>query len=93
MARRRLRPRPVAGGTTFDPQRFGLAKGILCGIILFVLAMSGKGGQFVALIAGIFPGYNATLMGAIIGFIYGLIAAGICGYIFASLYNYLKGKV
>ncbi|MBD3263118.1 hypothetical protein GF374_01935 [Candidatus Woesearchaeota archaeon] len=76
----------------FDPQRFGLACGIVSGVWLLILAMMGKG-TLVTLLADLFPGYAVGGMGGVIGLVYGIIVFGITGYIFAWVYNYLKGKI
>ena len=76
----------------FDMKRFGLACGIISGIWLLLLSLMGKG-ALVTLIADIFPGYALGGMGAVIGLIYGIIVFGVTGYLFAWIYNYLKGKI
>ena len=75
-----------------DIKAFGLAAGILWGaslIIMGIIAMGAPGycGDFVAAVGSKYVGYNATILGSIIGGIWGFIDAGIAGLILAWLYN------
>ena len=76
-----------------DVKACGLALGILWGaglLILGLLAMCGNyGAGFVNGLGSVYIGYKATLLGSIIGAIWGFVDAGIGGVIFAWLYNKL----
>ena len=75
-----------------DVKAFGLAAGILWGTSLIIMGIVAKiapryGGGLVATVGSMYIGYEATILGCIIGGIWGFIDAGIGGVILAWLYN------
>jgi len=75
--------------------KFGVACGILFGIILSVFAItstfSDYGSGIVAMFISVYGmfGYQATIIGAVLGLIYGFIDGFIIGFIFSWIYNKL----
>lgn len=70
----------------------GLSLGILWGaslVIMGIVAMisNGYGMGFVDAVGTLYIGYNATVLGAIIGGLWGFVDGGIGGLILAWLYN------
>jgi len=76
-----------------NAKALGFAFGIVWGGGIFLLgicAMScGWGLKWVELIQSCYIGYNATLLGSIIGAIWGFFDAGIGGVLVAWIYNKL----
>ena len=70
---------------------FGLAMGILWAAYALLLGISsmalGWGTEFVRMLATVYKGYDATLIGCIIGSAWAFIDALVCGVLFAWLYN------
>lgn len=79
--------------TKLDVKAFGIAVGVVWGVSVFILGiaamLSGWGGEFVQFLAKMYYGYQPTILGSLIGAIYGFIDAGIGGIILAWLYNKL----
>lgn len=77
----------------FNVNAFGLTLGIVWGaasLILGLLAMSGYGADMVAGLGKVYIGYEATVVGALIGGVWGFIDAYIGGIVIAWLYNKLS---
>jgi hypothetical protein len=76
-----------------DAKAMGLALGIIWAaamIILGIVAMFFDYGRgFVQAIGSLYIGYKPTLVGSIIGAVWGFLDAGIFGVILAWLYNKL----
>jgi len=72
---------------------FGLSLGIIWGAGILIMAITamlfGYGDLFVKAIGSVYIGYKATILGSIIGAIWGFIDAGIGGVVIACLYNKL----
>ena len=70
---------------------FGLSLGIVWGagvLIMGITAMfSSYSAPFVASLSKFYLGYEATVLGSIIGAVWGFVDAGIGGVIIAWLYN------
>ena len=72
-----------------------ISVGLIWGVLLIFLVgvmnliWSGYGQGFLDLTASLYPGYKATAnFGQVIaGTLYGLLCGGICGALFAYLYN------
>lgn len=79
-----------------NPLALGLAAGIVWGVVAFLCAVGaayyGYGVELVALMASVHPGYGATLGGAVIGAVYGFIDGLIACYVVGWLYNALAVK-
>ena len=78
-----------------DVKAFGLALGILWGASVLIMGIIAMGapdycGNFVAAMGTKYIGYKATILGSIIGGVWGFIDAGIGGLILAWLYNKLS---
>ena len=77
-----------------DAKAFGLAAGILWGVSLIIMGIAAMiapeySGGFVTTIGSLYIGYTATILGCVIGGIWGFVDAGIGGLILAWLYNKL----
>lgn len=74
-----------------DVKAFTLASGIISGIVSLVLALfvvlTGRGLQFMEIIAPFHPGYTPTVLGAVITAIWMLIYGLIVGALFTYVYN------
>ncbi len=82
-----------------NPIGLGLAAGILWSLALFLtgianLLWEGYGLPFLQLMASVYPGYKAgrSVGDLIVGSLYALLDGGICGLVFAWLYNMFSGK-
>ena len=79
----------------FVPVKLGLALGLLWGISLLCLAWIGSccpyGHAFVQLFGSVYIGYTPTLMGGLIGLVWGFIDFFIFGCLIAWLYNCFLG--
>ena len=73
---------------------FGLSLGIAWGAGVFIMGIiamfSSYSVPFVTAISTFYLGYKATILGSIIGAIWGFVDAGIGGVIIAWLYNKLQ---
>lgn len=73
-----------------------LALGIMWGISMFLAGLSaflfGLGVGFVETMRTLYLGYNATVVGSIIGGIWGFIDMFIFGVIFAAIYNFFVSR-
>lgn len=73
----------------------GVLTGLTLGaaIFLMTLVLVIKGGEVVgphlALLREVYPGYRVTLLGSLVGFLYGTVSGLLVGYVFARLYNRL----
>lgn len=79
-----------------DVKAFTLASGIISGIssliVVLFAVLTGRGLQFMEIIAPFHPGYTPTVSGAVISAIWMLIYGLIVGALFAYIYNfYAKG--
>ncbi len=76
-----------------NEKNFALACGIITGLWVFVSVayslLTGQAAQFMAILAGLYPGVSATWAGAVIAAVYGFLDAAIAAYVFAWLYNWL----
>ncbi|MDD5495650.1 MAG: bacteriophage holin [Candidatus Omnitrophica bacterium] len=74
-----------------DAKAFGLACGIIWGALMFIMGMadvySTWGDRFGSVMASVYIGYSPTIVGSIIGGVWGFIDAGIGGAVLAWLYN------
>ena len=84
---------------------FGLALGVIWGVGLLLVglisAAGGWGDHFIAAMASLYVGYDATILGSLVGFVWGFVDFLVFGLILAWLYNffvckcakYCKGRV
>lgn len=79
-----------------EAKRLGLTGGILWGLMMFIMtlltASTGYGSDFLGVMASLYPGYNLTVSGSVVGLVYGFIDGFACLWLFASVYNWLGGK-
>jgi hypothetical protein len=76
-----------------NAKAFGLACGILWGLVIFVATfwvMIKGGGNTLALLQQFYFGYKISVLGAFIGLVWGFIDGFIGGYLFSWLYNRLS---
>lgn len=70
---------------------FGLACGIVWSFAILVMGLinmaSTWGSGWVQLMSTLYPGYASTVLGSIIGAVWGFVDAGIGGLVLAWLYN------
>ena len=75
--------------------KFGLALGIVWGISIFAMAISGAymgfGDQLVDIMSSLYIGYSASATGALIGLVWGFADAFVGGFVVAWIYNKLIG--
>jgi hypothetical protein len=75
----------------------GIVAGLLTGlsILLVTVVLVIKGGEVVGphlrLLGQLFVGYDVTILGGIVGFLWGTLVGFIAGYVFARVYNALAG--
>ncbi|HLJ58139.1 MAG TPA: bacteriophage holin [bacterium] len=81
---------------TFKASRFGLAGGILWGAAMLVVTLisvpTGYAGAFLKAMESVYPGYHVSLLGSIVGLVYGFVDAFIGFSLFAWLYTRLAGN-
>ena len=73
---------------------FALTAGILWGLsvlLITLISLWHGGGGHLALLKLIFPGYEVTYVGSIVGLAHGFAYGLIMGALFAWLYNRLAG--
>lgn len=77
-----------------DVKAFGIACGIVWGAAMLILGLmntfSGWGAGIEKAMATLYIGYKPTVVGSIIGGIWGFVDAGIGGIVLAWLYNKLQ---
>ncbi len=73
--------------------KFALTLGIMCGLIMLILGAAATyanyGVELVKIMSSVYPGYDMTLVGSIVGLLWGVIEGLLLGFIFASVYNKL----
>lgn len=73
--------------------KFGLAAGIFWGLAMFVMTLAGiwfdYGHMWLQLMADVYPGYEVTYWGSVVGLVYGFFDGFIGLSIFAFIYNKL----
>ncbi|CAJ37739.1 bacteriophage holin [Methanocella arvoryzae] len=79
------------------PTALGLTAGILWGLAVLVTgltaALFGYGLKFVDVVGSFYLGYEPTVIGSILGGVWGFFDGLIGGFVFALLYNYLAKKL
>ena len=78
------------------PISLGLAMGLMWGGSLFFLTLAcmwwGFGNLFIQIVATIYIGFEPTLLGAFIGFLYGFVDVFVLGFLIAVIYNACRPK-
>ena len=83
-----------------DIRATAISAAVIWGLLILLTGMinlmvSGYGELFLNIMASLYPGYDASgsMPDLFAGFIYALVDGGICGLLFAFLYNlFLKNK-
>jgi hypothetical protein len=73
-----------------QPLALGVAIGVLWAIYVFcvgIAAMFGWGNALVEVLASLYIGYGASIVGAIVGAIWALVDGFVAGVIVAWIYN------
>lgn len=74
----------------------GAAVGITWGLMMFVVSfltmLFGIGSPFVDIFSSIYWGFDATVIGSLVGFFWGLVFGYIFGALVAFFYNYCSCK-
>ncbi len=83
---------------SLNEKAFALSTGLvwgggLFGLSLLNLVFPGYGSSIINGLGSVYIGYNPTLLGGVIGFIWGFVDMAICGYIIAWIYNKLEKKL
>jgi len=69
----------------------GAAFGIIWGLAIFIMTLvsmsNGYGDVVLSLLRNIYPGYEVSGMGSVIGLVYGFIDGFIGGWLVAYVYN------
>jgi len=77
-----------------NAKKLGLAGGILWAVSMFIMTWAsilwGYGVEWLNLMASIYPGYEISAVGSVVGLVYGFFDAFIGLFILAWLYNKLK---
>ena len=99
---RTVRPtKPVRVGSTCNPcglnaSKFGLALGIICGLAMLIVGLTatyaGYGVAIVELCSSLYIGYDITLVGSIVGGIWGFFYGAILGGFFAIVHNRIAAR-
>ncbi len=77
--------------TKLNIKAFGLSCGMLWGLAMFLLGIINTyfnwGMDWVRLMSSIYIGYKPTLLGSVLGGIWGFFDAGVGGLVLAWIYN------
>ena len=75
-------------------RRFALTGGIVWALCLFVTTLfsiyTGYAKSFLDVVGSIYPGYSISLLGSIVGLIYGFFDVFVGVYIFAWIYKLIS---
>ncbi|MEK9656846.1 MAG: hypothetical protein VW378_00520 [bacterium] len=75
-----------------NPMSLGMAGGVLYGVFIFIITLlgviSGYGLAYINILAGLFPVYSVSFVGAILGLVYGFILGFVLFYFLGYLYNH-----
>ncbi|HZD91825.1 MAG TPA: bacteriophage holin [Pseudolabrys sp.] len=78
-----------------QPAALGIAIGVLWAIYVFsigITAMFGWGAALVTVLASLYLGYSASIVGAIVGAIWAFVDGFVAGLIIAWIYNLVSGE-
>lgn len=77
-----------------NTKNLALSAGIMWALSMFIMTIismyTGYASQFINLMESIYPGYNLSWGGSILGLIYGFVDGFVGLYIFGWLYNKLN---
>jgi hypothetical protein len=72
-------------------RRFALATGVLWGLGLFVVTLvaTGRGiGDHLRHLDSIYPGYQISFLGSVVGALYAFVSGLLAGGLFSAIYNW-----
>lgn len=76
---------------------FGLSLGLAWGLVVFVIGLLALllnvGSHFVAALGTYYIGYEANMIGSIVGLIWGFADLFVIGVVIAYLYNFFVNKL
>jgi len=76
-----------------DAKKFGLAGGILWGLIMALCTLlavyTDYAESFLIIMSSVYPGYTISMTGVVVGLVYGFVDAFVGLFIFAWIYNRL----
>ncbi len=76
------------------PFKLGLTLGIIWGVNIFATTwlscLAGYGGRFLAIMMNLYPGYNVSPLGSLVGFAYGFLDLFVGGLLVGLIYNALS---
>ncbi len=74
-----------------------LSCGIVLGALIFCVTLAGMffgyGSECLALLQSIYPGYSVSLIGSIIGLLYGFLTGAVIASFVGTLYNKLFVRI
>ncbi len=77
-----------------NPTKLGLAAGILWGLSMFMMTVAamqtGYAGEWLQLMDSIYPGYEISWTGSVLGLVYGFVDGFVGLFLFGWLYNKLN---
>lgn len=75
--------------------RFGFAAGIVCGLMVMIATLiaahTDHGHELLTMMQDMWPGYEVSDMGSLIGFVYGFSKAFLAFFLIAWIYNVFGG--
>ena len=81
---------------SLNPKALGISAGIIAAVAVFGMTLlaagTGYGSGMMAMYATIHPFYTVSLVGSVLGLIYGFICWFVAGYALAWLYNKFEKK-
>ncbi|HMB17366.1 MAG TPA: bacteriophage holin [Candidatus Paceibacterota bacterium] len=77
-----------------NTKALAVSGGLIWGVLMFLTTLlsitTGYGTEMLEIFKSIYPGYSITLVGSVVGFVYGFFDLFIAFGIFGWLYNKLK---
>lgn len=61
-------------------------------VLLGITALFGWGAQLVSILGNLYIGYNASMLGILIGALWAALDGFVFGFLFAVIYNWLLAK-
>jgi len=71
---------------------FGVAEGLLMLMFAWGAWLFGFGTSMMETFGGMYPGFDATLMGGLSGFFWGFVFGFVFGFVAAYVYNMVSGR-
>lgn len=74
-----------------NARALAITAGIFWGVVVMLatwwVLLFHTGGQTIKLLQNFYIGYSVSIVGSLLGLVWGFVDGLICGYIFATLYN------